>query len=151
MELKALYHDFLANGYTNFYIDGIGGPKRDDVHRLGFDDLNWTVYYSERGIASPPIFSTTDKDEAFKYYTNFVSKIAHWHLIAFTRSNEIVADFKNKLKNLQLKVIQNDIPNYNGKGDVVHRIFVVNKDIFIAKNHIKDIPYFDDDLKKHGY
>ena len=150
MDLKNLYNDFLANGYVNFYIDGIGGPMQDDVHRLGFDGSIWEVYYIERGKKSQPIFSTTDKNAAIKYYTDFVSKIEHWHLIAFTRSSEIFNDFKCELEKLNIQTIQNDIPHYKVKNDRVYRLFVVNKDIFIAKAHIEDIPYFDSDLKYHG-
>ena len=85
-----------------------------------------------------------------KYYADFVSKIEHWHLIAFTRSREIFNEFKGKLEKLNIQTIQNDIPHYKVKNDRVYRLFVVNKDIFIAKAHIEAIPYFDSDLKYHG-
>lgn len=146
MDLKDLYNHFIRKGFTNFYIEGVGGPIQDDVHCLGFDKQNWTVYYIERVIKSKPIFSTKDKDVAIAYYSEFMSKIEHLHLIAFTGSNEILNDFKNKLQKLGVMTIQSDIPNFRSTGDWVYRLFVVNKDIFIAKEHIENIPYFDTDL-----
>ena len=147
MDLKELYDKFISEGYTNFYIEGVGGPMKDDVHSLGFYDRNWTVYYIERGIKSKPIFSTKDKDVAIAYYSEFMSKIEHWHLIAFTRSNEILNDFRYKLEKSGVTTIQDDIPNYRLNGDRVYRLYVVNKDIFIGKEQIENIPYFDKDLK----
>ena len=49
MELKDLYEKFIQEGYTDFYIEGLGGPKSDDVHCLGFENQYWIVYYIERG------------------------------------------------------------------------------------------------------
>ena len=147
MDLKDLYDKFISEGYTNFYIEGVGGPMKDDVHCLGFYDRNWTVYYIERGIKSKPIFSTKDKDVAIAYYSEFMSKIEHWHLIAFTRSVKILNYFRYKLEKLGIKTMQNDIPNYSLTGDRVYRLFVVNNDIFIAKEQFENIPYYDTDLK----
>ena len=147
MSLTTLYNQFISEGYTNFYIDGIGGPQTDDVHCLGFNNVNWELYYVERGQKSEPIFSSTNEEEAIKFYTDFVSRIEHWHLIAFTRSAEILNDFKSKLESKNIRTIQNDIPNYKIAGDRVYRLFVVNKDIFIAKGIFDEVPYFDEDLK----
>lgn len=147
MELKDLYEKFIQEGYTDFYIEGLGGPKSDDVHCLGFENQYWIVYYIERGQKSNPIFSTKDKEVAIRYYTDFVSKIVHWHLIVFTRSIVILSEFKQKLEQLNIKTIQNDIPSYSKTGDRIYRLFVVNKDIFIAKLQINNLPYFDNDLQ----
>jgi len=148
MPLSTLYNKFISEGYINFYIDGIGGPQTDDVHCLGFNNPNWEVYYLERGQKSEPIFSSTNEEEAIKFYTDFVAKIEHWHLIAFTRSAEILNDFKSKLESKNIRTIQNDIPNYKTAGDRVYRLFVVNKDIFLAKNMFGFVPYYDEDLKE---
>lgn len=147
MDLKDIYNKFISEGYTNFYIEGVGGPSKDDVHCLEFDNQIWTVYYTERGIKSKPIFSTKDEDVAIAYYSEFVSKIEHWHLVTFTRSSKILNDFKYKLEKLKIKTVQNDIPDFRLTGDRVYRLFVVNKDIFVAKEQIENIPYFDMDLK----
>ncbi|MGX7688158.1 hypothetical protein ACWA1C_13425 [Flectobacillus roseus] len=151
MELKELYNKFINDGYNNFYIDGIGGPRPDDVHCLGFDNQIWTVYYIERGQKSNPIFSTNDKDAAIKFYSDVVSTIEHWHLIAFTRSTQILSDYKQTLEKMNVKTIQNDIPDFSKSGDRVYRLFVVNRDIFVAKEQLDNIPYFDNDLKKYSH
>ncbi len=149
MDLKDLYNKFISVGYNNFYIEGVGGPMKDDVHCLEFDNQKWTVYYIERGIKSKPIFSTKDKDVAIAYYSDFVSEIEHWHLIAFTRSIKILNDFKYILEKLKIKTIQNDIPDFRLTGDRVYRLFVVNKDIFVVKEQIENIPYVDTELKNY--
>jgi hypothetical protein len=149
MELTELYNKFISEGYNNFYIDGVGGPRPDDVHCLGFDNHNWTVYYTERGQKSHPIFITKDKSEAIKYYSDFVARIEHLHLIAFTRSTNIINDYKQKLEKINIKTIQNDIPALSTFNDRVHRLFVVNKDIILAKSNYNDIPYYDNDLQKY--
>ncbi len=150
MPLTTLYNKFISEGYTNFYIDGVGGLQTDDVHCLGFNNPNWEVYYIERGQKSEPIFSSTNEEEAIKFYTDFVSRIEHWHLITFTRSAEILNDFKSKLESKNIRTIQNDIPSYKAVGDKVYRLFVVNKDIFTAKEIFKDVPCFDKDLQKNN-
>ncbi len=150
MPLTTLYNKFISEGYTNFYIDGVGGLQTDDVHCLGFTNPNWEVYYIERGQKSEPIFSSTNEEEAIKFYTDFVSRIEHWHLITFTRSAEILNDFKSKLESKNIRTIQNDIPSYKAVGDKVYRLFVVNKDIFTAKEIFKDVPCFDKDLQKNN-
>jgi hypothetical protein len=149
MELTELYNKFISEGYNNFYIEGVGGPRPDGLHCLGYDNKSWSVYYIERGQKSAPIFITQDKNEAIKYYSDFVSRIEHWHLIAFTRSKEILNDYKLKLEKLDVKTIQNDIPALTKENDIVYRLFVVNKDIIKAKSIYNDIPYFDNDLIKY--
>ena len=122
---------------------------KHDVHCLEFDNQNWTVYYSKQGIKSERIFSSKDKDIAIAYYFEFVSKIEYRHLIAFTRSSEILNDFKDKLEKVEIKTRQNDIPNFRLTGDRVYRLFAVNKDIFVAKDQIVNIPYFGKGLKNN--
>ncbi|MBK8521968.1 MAG: hypothetical protein IPL54_14240 [Chitinophagaceae bacterium] len=147
MELTALYNKFISEGFNNFYIEGVGGPQPDDVYCLGFDNQNWSVYYIERGQKSKPVFTTQDKMDAINFYTDFVSNIEHWHLVVFTRSTRVFNNYKQKLEILNIRTIQNDIPAMSFAGDIVHRLFVVNKDIFSAKSACNDLPYFDNDLK----
>lgn len=149
MELTDLYEKFISEGYNNFYIDGIGGPQADDVHCLGFDNQNWTIYYIERGQKSDPIFLTKEKEEAIKFYSDFVARIEHRHCIVFTRSIKILNYYKQKLEKLHITVIENNIPNFASTNDKVYRLFVVNKDIFLAKRHFKELPCFDSDLKEY--
>lgn len=148
MELGELYNKFIEEGCNRFYIDGIGGPQPDDVECLGLNNGKWEVYYIERGQKSNPIFSTIDKDEAIKFYYDYIMKIEHWHIVAFTRSLNILNSYKNELEKYGVRTIQNDIPDYNITGDRVYRLFVTNKDIFIAKEKLEAVPFFDENLKR---
>lgn len=148
MELQELYNKFIAEGCNRFFIEGVGGPQSDDVECLGLNNGLWEIYYIERGEKSTPIFSTPNKDEAIRYYHDHVMKIEHWHLVTFTRSFDILTSFKRVLEELGVRTIQNDIPHYSTTGDRVFRLFVTNKDIFIAQEKIEPVPYFDDDLKR---
>ena len=149
MELSELHDKFISEGYNNFYIEGVGGLQPDDVHCLGFNNQYWNIYYIERGQKSEPIFISKNKDEAIEFYINFVSNIEHWHIVAFTRFEEKLNFIKEKIEKLNLRTIQNDIPALSYKNDRVFRLFVVNKDIFLVKENIKEVPYFDKELKKY--
>lgn len=148
MELKELYDKLLAEGCNRFYIDGIGGPQDDDVDRLGMDDgVLWKIYYFERGRSGEAFFSSPDKEEAIKYYYQHIMAMQHRHLVTFTRSFEIFIFYRFTLESHGIKTIQNDIPNYSGAKDHVYRLFVVNKDIFAARELIDIMPYLDNNLK----
>ncbi len=147
MELRELYDKLISEGCNHFYIDGVGGPHSDDVEHLGETDGVWEVYYTERGVKSDPLFSTRDKDVAIKYYLDHVLSIEHWHLVAFTRSSEILDSYRHQLEAAGLRTIQNDIPSYAVRGDRVLRLFVTNKDIFRAREILEVVPHVDDDLR----
>lgn len=147
MELNELYDKFIAEGCNRFYIDGIGGPLSDDVEHLGLNNGVWEVYYIERGKKSKPILSTINKEEAINFYYNHVIKIEHWHVVAFTRSLDMLNFYKNKLEKNGIRIIQNDIPSFKSTNDRVYRLFVTNKDIFKAKEIFEIVPFFDENLK----
>lgn len=109
MELQELCDKLISEGCNRFSIEGIGEQVYDDVERLGMVDGKWAVYYMERGQKSTPIFSTTSKDEAIDFYYDYVKKIEHWHIIAFTRSADVIAERKKILENAGIRVVQNAI------------------------------------------
>jgi hypothetical protein len=148
MELRELYNKMIAEGFKRFYIEGIGGPISDDVEVLGKIGSEWAVFYVERGKKSPPIFTTKSQEEAVAYYQQHVSKIEHWHIVVFTRSKSLMESRKVELEKNGIRVIQNDIPHYSKKDDIVYRLFVVNKDIFKAQELFEVIPLFDEALKR---
>lgn len=148
MELKELYDKLLAEGCNRFYIEGIGGPQEDDVERLRmYDGVLWKVQYFERGQPGEVLFSSADKKEAINYYYHHVMAMQHRHLVTFTRSFEIFIFYRFTLESHGIKTIQNDIPNYSAAKDHVYRLFVVNKDIFAARELTDTVPYLDDNLK----
>lgn len=146
MELQELYEKLLSQGCNRFYIEGVGGPVSDDVDCLGEKNGYWEVYYSERGQNSKAAFSNPDKNKAIEFYYNLIIKLEHSHLVVFTRSQDIMNLNRAKLENSGISVKQNDIPDFNTAGDRVYRLFVVNKDIFKAKEILEMAPYFDKDF-----
>jgi len=149
MDLNELYNKLIAEGCNRFFIEGVGGPQKDDVELLAYHNGKWEVAYTERGKRSNPMFSTTDQQEAIRYYYDHVIRQQHMHLVTFTRSAAISDLYKAELEGLNLKVIQNDIPHYKELGDRIFRLFVINKDIFTAKKKMINIPYYDEDLKRY--
>lgn len=148
MSLQELHDQLLAEGCNRFYIAGVGGPVSDDVVCLGLHNGNWEVFYVERGQSSKPIFSTTDEQEAINFYCRYVMSLEHRHLIVFTRSAQVLDAYKTLMGNQGIKTIQNDIPHFAAVSDRIFRLFVVNKDIFRAKEFIKELPFYDEELKR---
>ncbi|MDR0525813.1 MAG: hypothetical protein LBG90_08095 [Spirochaetaceae bacterium] len=150
-KLKNLYNDLIAEGCNQFYIYGIKNiHPADDVNCLNNDGQKWEIYYTERGHKTKSFYSTYDLEDAVNYYKNFIiNEIEHWHLICFTRSNELMNTYKRILEEAQIEIIENNIPHYKYYGDVVFRVFVKGKGIFKAKELFDNIPYFDADLARY--
>ena len=144
-KLEQLRGELISNGCINFYICGIReNPKvLDDVVCLDNIAGKWEIYYIEKGSKGKIYFSTNDFDSAIDYYKNYINGIEHWHLVVFTRSKEIIDSYKNNFADNNIKTIENNIPTYKNVGDIVFRLFVNKKDIFLAKKLFKDIPYYD--------
>ncbi len=147
MELKELYDKFIAEGCNRFCIEGIGGQRFDDIERLEMNNGTWEVNYYERGRARDTLFSSVDKQEAIHFYDDFVMKIQHWHLVAFTRSFDVFNAYRATLESHGIRTIQNDIPDYASTNDHIYRLIVINKDIFRAKELFEKLPYVDEDIK----
>ena len=149
-KLQNLYEELIEEGCScnNFYIYGINKNVPDDVVCLNSVGQKWEIYYTERNKKSEIFYSTNDLDDAINYYRTFIKDIVHWHLVCFTRSIEIKNKYKKILEINKIKIVENEIPAYNYSGDHVYRLFITNKDILKAKNLFKDIPYYDDKLKK---
>lgn len=142
-ELKDLYDEFIAEGFSQFYIEGIGGPTSDGIEILGLHNGNWEIYYIERGQRQKTLFSSSDKKEAIDFYRNHIYRIKHHHLAAFTRSKGKIEQIKILLGENSIEYWQNDIPSYSEVGDTVYRIFVFNKDIFRITEIDKSLPLIE--------
>ena len=142
-ELKGLYDEFINEGFSQFFIEGVGGPTSDDVEILGFNDGTWEICYVERGQKQKPIFSSADKKEAVECYRKHVYRIRHHHLASFTRSKEKTEKIKLLLSDNNIVYWQNDIPNYSQVGDTVYRLFVFNKDIFKIREMDKSLAWIE--------
>ncbi|RZJ70108.1 hypothetical protein [Flavobacterium sp.] len=149
-KLQDLHNELISKGCNLFFIDGIGGPIDSDVEHLGFFDPNWEVYYSERGQKGKVFLSTPDISEAIAFYRKHILSIEHWHLIAFTRSADVLEKYRFGLEKVRIKTIQNDLPDYSQRNDRIYRLFVVNKSIFEALRLFPEVPFFDENLTHFG-
>ncbi|RZJ69028.1 MAG: hypothetical protein EOO45_14030 [Flavobacterium sp.] len=145
--MNELYDKLIAEGCNRFCIEGIGGQKFDDIERLEMNNGKWEVRYYERGQAGDKLFSSEGKQEAIQFYHDYVMKIQHRHLVAFTRSFDMLSSYKFTLESHGIKTIQNDVTSYSSANDRVYRLLVVNKDIFRAKELFEKLPYVDEDIK----
>lgn len=150
MELSELYDKLLEEGFTYFHIRGVGGPSNSDVFELAENAGIWEIYYTERGQKQPPIYVSANKEEAIVAFYDRMRKIKHLHLVAFTRSADILNEYKEKLEAGGIETYQNDIPAYKALNDCVHRLFVINKGIFKARELFNNLPYFDGDLRPNN-
>ena len=155
-DLITLHQEFISKGYNNFFIavDGIRGPRSDDVMVLDYQNELWSVYYTERGNKSAPEFSSPVKSEAINYYRQLVSKIDHLHLAVVTRDERIISKYRDKLLEMNFRLYSNDIKNMYHAGDKVYRLYIINDDIYRIKDVSSKLPYYDDkfeDWKKFSF
>ena len=148
MELKDLHDKLIAEGCNRFYIEGIGGLQFDDIECLGSNNGVWEVYYIERGVKNKPSFISESKQKAINYYYKHITNQKHAHIVVFTRFRELLNSKKEILEQAGIETLENNIPHYKEKDDIVYRLFVFNKAIFKAKLLFEEVPYFDEDLKR---
>lgn len=113
--------------------------RSDDAYCL--DKINgfWSVFYSERGRDSSPIFSTDNKEEAAEFYFKHILKQQHWHIVGFFKNETLARNLQSKLDKFGIKYIRNDIPSYKFVGDKRYRVFVVGKDIFKVREKLGNL------------
>jgi hypothetical protein len=144
--LQQLHDTLIVKGCNRFYIaaEAIGGPENSDVEVLDFSNCNWTVYYTERGKKSNPIFTNANKDEAIAFYYNHIMSLEQLHLVVFTRQEAVAKEYQERLESAGISSIENNIPHYIEKGDFVCRLFVSGADIFKVRDLFPVVPYYDD-------
>ncbi|QDT00455.1 hypothetical protein HG15A2_37930 [Adhaeretor mobilis] len=101
-----------------------------DAWCLDLRDGEWVVFYSERGIDSPPIYASKSEREACDFFFDKVTGEKHWHIVGFFRHESDALVLESKLTAAGVDPIRNDIPVYRKANDPRFRVFVVGKDIF---------------------
>jgi hypothetical protein len=119
----------LSRSHDAFCLDKIGNE--------------WTIFYSERGHDSKPIFTTENEQEACEFFYNYVRKQQHWHIVGFFKSEEDAKELEIKLSSIGVNPIRNDIPAYKTVNDPRYRVFVSGKDIFKVIEHFGKIEIND--------
>ncbi len=99
---------------------------------LVFDGLQWAVFYSERSQDQAPFFTSADELAACEFYLDFmVNHMQHQHCVGFLRSEKAAQTPQAKLASRGIKTHADRIP-YR-QDDYRHRVFVMGKDIFTAR------------------
>lgn len=113
----------------NFVVNGHGS----DVYCLRESGGTWSVFYTERGVDEPPIFSSRSEEEACQFFYDFIMRMEHWHIVGFYKEKAAAEAMESRLASIGIKAIRNDIPAYHTRNDTRYRVFVVGKDIFKFK------------------
>jgi len=132
MDTFETHEKLIAEGCStqNFAINSNGS----DVYCLCNTNGFWSVFYTERGIDHPPIFSSISEEAACKFFYDHIMKMEHWHIVGFYKDNNLAEAMESKLSNLGIRFVRNDIPAYQAQNDPRFRIFIVGKDIFRFKD-----------------
>jgi len=123
------------------YAIGVRGLASDAYCLVRYRG-NWRVFYTERGCDHPPIFESTNEEEACEFFYSFIMRFRHDHCVGFFRSQAKTDALCEKLREHGIPFYQDTIP-YGGPQDVRHRVFVVGKDIFKARDLLGELPLED--------
>ena len=144
MTPRQLYDELVAQGCDpkNFQIEGLGGIS--DVYCLADrGGGRWEVYYSERGIESPPEFVSRDRSEAYEHFRTKILSIPHFHCVGFFHDEDAADGLSKQLDSAGVGIRRDVIP-YASSTDLRHRIFVSGADVFEARHILgNDLPIRD--------
>jgi hypothetical protein len=114
--------------------------RGSDVYCLEEQDGVWRVFYTERGQDEPPVFESTEEAEACDYYFHFITtRIRHYHLIGFLKSESGATVLEDELLSHGIRVHRDKIP-YHGWADPRYRVFVIGRDIFKVREMFPEVP-----------
>lgn len=134
MNTSELESRLLAEGCNpdNFCI----GPCRtaSDIFCLSESAGKWSIYYTERGRKSKPLYESRDEAEACERYYQQIMAIEHWHLVDTFESDEPAWALQTKLEAAGIRTIRNDMPPLTAGGPDIARVFVAGKDIFKVRS-----------------
>lgn len=136
-ELARRLHDEGCN--PSNYTIGHGGSDAFCLHRR---DGMWTIFYTERGLDSPPVFESADESQACEFFLDKILRMRHDHCVGVFRSERRASEIARRLQGNGLQVLQDSIP-YSGADDLRHRVFVVGKAVFEARALLGELPLGD--------
>ena len=124
---------------TNYFI----AYRDSDVYCLLNENGSWRVFYTERGQDQDPIFESINEEEACEFFFNYMTKkFRHDHLVGFFISDKVANALTEKLAQNDIQSHLDKIPNH-GWDDPRHRVFVVGRDIFKAREILGQVPVKD--------
>jgi hypothetical protein len=121
----------------NNYAVGRFGPA-DDAYRIVYDGGTWIVFYTERGSNSPPIFKSSNEDEACQFFLEKILSLRNDHCVARFLSQAEADTLKAELDAHKIASYQDVIPySTNVK---MYRIFVQRKAIIPTRDLLGTVP-----------
>lgn len=140
MDSNELAERLAAEGCSpDLYSIGRGGS---DVFCLAHERGSWRVFYTERGNDSPPIFKSSNEDEACQFFYRHITGMRHDHCVGFFRSERQALALAQRLETESLSTWHDRIP-YGGVNDPRYRVFVAGKAIFRAIELLGALPVRD--------
>jgi hypothetical protein len=142
VKLEELKQRLIAEGCNpSRYAVGAQGAASDAFCLVeGYG--RWTVFYTERGENSPPIFDSTSEDEACEFFFRYMAGLRHEHCVGFLRSEERARFLRSKLQAQGIDSRQDRIP-FGGPQDFRFRLFVEGKAVHKAREVLGELPIKD--------
>lgn len=143
--LQQLEDDLLEAGCNlgNFVIGYPKGRIVDDAFRLAERDGVWTIAYTERGTDAEPEFTSTDRDAACRRFYELLTSQQHWHLVGRFRKHGDAGRLEQRLLQMGLQPIRNDLPPSVLPGGAIFRVFVLGREVFAARAAFGKLPIED--------
>lgn len=139
MNIRQLEQDLISEGCNpGSYAIGERG-QASDAYCLTFSDGLWRVYYSERGVDQPPFFESADEAEACAYFSQFILRFRHDHLVGLFHHEASAQALRAVLARYGISSHQDVIP-YTGADAPRYRVFVTGKAIFAVRELLGDVP-----------
>ena len=104
-----------------------------DAYCLVHNGLEWTVFYTERGMDSEPIFHTASESDATAFFYKKIMSLPHEHCVGFFRSQSRANATAATLAAAGVPHWWDQIP-YSGPRDLRYRVFVTGPAIFQARD-----------------
>jgi hypothetical protein len=126
MQINELRLKLIEEGCSplNYALESRGS----DAFCLMHDGRCWNIFYSERGVASDPIYSSQSESEACEFFLQHMCKQTNWHLLGVFPTEWAAKEFEKEVIRLGATPIRNDLPE-SILGTPQFRIFVAGRDI----------------------
>lgn len=102
----------------------------------------WSVFYTERGVDSAPIFESRSEEEACEFFFRHITSLRHLHCVGFFRSEARARSLRAELQSHGVASTEDRIP-FDGSQEPRFRVFVEGKAVFSARELLGDIPVED--------
>jgi hypothetical protein len=102
----------------------------------------WSVFYTERGEDSTPIFASTSEEDACEFFLRHITSMRHFHCVGFFSSEARAQSLRSELQARGVASSQDRVP-FGGPQDPRFRVFVEGKAVFKAREVLGEIPVRD--------